>query len=259
MMFGLTPKSPVSAEAGAWVEDSMRRFVGLYGQERLQALPVVLPTEEFFPDDFQATEESVQDTLRRVCGFLRVDPSRVVLEVFEDTEAELRGKLREALPSWNDDSTGAAGTYSEDAEAAMFTIRVKRDLLREPVRLIATLAHELCHVLLLGGRHIDREAPDMEPLTDLLTVFLGMGVFTANSAAHFTQHDDGTKHGWSFRRLGYLSEPMFGYAMAVFASERGESRPAWAKHLSVNAGGYFRQAVKFLAHQRAQQDRGSRR
>lgn len=259
MMFGLMPKSPVSAEAGAWVEDSLRRFVGLYGQERLQALPVVLPTEEFFPDDFQATEESARETLGRVCGFLRVDPSRVVLEVFKDTGAELTEKLKEALPYWHGNSTGAAGTYSEDAESAKFKIRVKQGLLREPVRLIATLAHELCHVLLLGGKQIEREAPDMEPLTDLLTVFLGMGVFTANSAAQFTQHDDGTKHGWSFRRLGYLSEPMFGYALAVFASERGEARPAWAKHLSVNAGGYFRQSHRFLAHRRAQQDKGGKR
>ena len=257
-MFGLTPKSPVSAEAGVWVEDSIQRFISLYGQERLQALPVVLPTEEFFPNDFQTTEQSVHETLQRVCGFLRVDPSRVVLEVFEDTEAELSEKLREALPYWQGSSAGAAGTYSEDAETSKFTIKVKQSLLKEPVRLIATLAHELCHVLLLGGRHIDREAPDMEPLTDLLTVFLGMGVFTANSATQFTQHDDGTKHGWSFRRLGYLSEPMFGHALAVFASERGASKPVWAKHLSVNVRGYFQQSRKFLAHRSAQQNRSGR-
>lgn len=254
-MFGLTPKSPVSAEAGAWVERSMRWFVSLYGQERLQALPVVLPTEEFFPNDFQATEESVHETLGRICGFLRVDPHRLVLEVFDDTEAELSEKLRESLPYWRDNSAGAAGTYSEDAEALKFKIKVKRSLLNDPIPLIATLAHELCHVLLLGERQLDREAPDMEPLTDLLTVFLGMGIFTANSATRFTQHDDGVKHGWSLRRLGYLSEPMFGYALAVFASERGESKPAWARHLSVNAGAYFRQSLKFLAYRRAQQDK----
>lgn len=254
-MFGLTPKSPVSAEAGAWIEDSIRRFVGLYGRERLQALPVVLPTEDFFPDDFRDTEQSAGETLRRVCGFLRVDPGRLVLEVFDDTEAELTEKLKASLPHWHGSSSGAAGTYSEDVETSTFQIKIKRSLLKEPMRLIATLAHELCHVLLLGGQHIEREAPDMEPLTDLLTVFLGMGIFTANSAAQFTQHDDGTKHGWSFRRLGYLSEPMFGYALAVFASERGEAKPAWAKSLSVNSRGYFQRSQKFLAHQHAQQGR----
>ena len=257
-MFGLTPKSPISEEAGAWIEKSMRWFVSLYGQERLQALPVVLPTEEFFPDDFQDTEESVYAVLQRVCGFLRVDPHMLVLEVFDDTEGELNEKLRKTLPFWHGDSSSAAGTYSEDTEAGKFRIKVKRSLLNDPVPLIATLAHELCHVLLLGERRIGREAPDMEPLTDLLTVFLGMGVFAANSAARFTQHDDGVKHGWSFRRLGYLSEPMFGYALAVFACERDEAKPAWAKHLSVNAGAYFRQSLKFLAHRRAQQGKSGR-
>jgi hypothetical protein len=251
-MFGLTPKSPVSEEAGAWVEASMRWFITLYGLERLQTASMVLPTEEFFPDDFHNTEESVQGTLRRLCEFLRVDFQRVVLEVFDDTEADLTKKMREALPHWEGASAGVAGTYSENAETSKFHIKVKRSLLADPVPLIGTLAHELCHVLLLGEKRIDREAPDMEPLTDLLTVFLGLGIFTANSAARFTQHDDGVKQGWSFQRLGYLSEPMFGYALAVFAIERGESKPAWAKYLSVNAGTYFRQSYRFVTHRRSQ-------
>jgi hypothetical protein len=125
--------------------------------------------------------------------------------------------------------------------------------LTDPVPLIGTLAHELCHVLLLGEKRIQREAPDMEPLTDLLTVFLCFGIFTANSAARFTQHDEGVKQGWSFQRLGYLSEPMFGYALAVFAIERGKSKPAWANYLSVNPGTYFWQSYRFVTHQRSQE------
>ena len=236
----------------------MRWFITLYGLERLQAAPVVVPTEEFFPDDFHSTEESVQGTLRRLCEFLQVDFQRVVLEIFDDTEADLTKKLRESLPYWQGNSAGAAGTYSENAETSKFHIKVKRSLLPDPVPLIGTLAHELCHALLLGEKRIDREAPDMEPLTDLLTVFLGLGIFTANSAARFTQHDDGVKRGWSFRRLGYLSEPMFGYALAVFAMERGESKPVWAKYLSVNAGSYFRQSYKFVTYQGTVKKKGQR-
>jgi len=55
----------------------------------------------------------------------------------------------------------------------------------------------------------------MEPLTDLLTVFLGFGVFTANAAFRIEQHQDGRSQGWSARRQGYLSEEEFGYALAV--------------------------------------------
>jgi len=53
--------------------------------------------------------------------------------------------------------------------------------------LIGTTAHEVAHVLLLADGRISREEPDMEPFTDLLTVYLGLGIFTANTAFRFTQ------------------------------------------------------------------------
>ena len=249
-MFGLKPKAPISAEARVWVEEAFARLAELQGRDRFLSLPVILPTVEFFPNDFQSNEESLQDTLDRVCGFMQVDPRRVVLDVFDDLEEEVTRKLRETLPYWEGQSKGAAGTYQEDGEAEKFKISVKRSRLKDPMTLIAVLAHELGHVRLLGDGRLDREAPDMEPLTDLVTVFWGLGVFNANAAARFSQYDDGTKHGWSMKRLGYLSEPTFAYALAVFAYERGERNPLWAKYLTVNVGTYFRQSLKFLAHSR---------
>ena len=247
-MFGFAPKAPVSAEAQAWVEKSLARLTDLFPEERVEDRPVVLPTAEFFPNDIQPTEESLRDTLGRVCVFLRVDPQAIALEIFDDLEEEVTDSLRQSLPHWEGESKGAVGTYREDREAEKFQVSVKRSQLAEPLSLVAVLAHELAHVRLLGGRHVGRDAPDMEPLTDLATVFWGMGLFTANSAAQFRQYDDGRKHGWSMRRLGYLSEPTFGYALAVFARERGERHPAWANYLNVNVGTYFRQSLKFLSH-----------
>ena len=254
-MFGLTPKAPVSPEAQQWVEDSFRWFVNQYSRERLQTMPVILPTEEFFPEDFHLTDESIRATFLRICGFMHVRPERVSLEVFEDEQDKLKTVLRASLPHWEDSSQSAAGTYHENLETEQLVIAVKRSKAADPVALIATLAHELSHALLLGEKRLDRDAPDMEPLTDLATVFWGMGIFTANSAARFQQHDDGMKQGWSFQRLGYLSEPMFAYTLAVFAWERGERKPAWAKHLRLNVGTYFRQSLKALQHQDAQRNK----
>jgi hypothetical protein len=67
---------------------------------------------------------------------------------------------------------------------------------------------------------VDREEADMEPLNDLLIVFLGFGIFTANAAFRFETVSGGKSHGWSARRLGYLSQEQFGYALALFAYER---------------------------------------
>jgi len=107
--------------------------------------------------------------------------------------------------------------------------------------MVATMSHELAHVLLLGDKRISREMDRMEPLTDLMTVFSGFGVFTSN-AAHV--------HGYSGAQsaLGYLSQREFGYGLAVFARERDEPNPSWARELTKNVRIFMRDS---LAHFRA--------
>lgn len=90
------------------------------------------------------------------------------------------------------------------------------------MKVVATLAHELGHVILLGGDHLKRDEEDMEPMTDLVTVYLGLGIFTANASRRLEQHQDERKQGWSMSRLGYLPEVVFAYALARFAKERGK-------------------------------------
>jgi hypothetical protein len=86
----------------------------------------------------------------------------------------------------------------------------------------------------------------MEPLTDLVTVFLGFGVFNANAAFQFKQYTNSDSQGWSTQRLGYLSEEMFGYSLARFAFERGELNPDWASYLSTNVSVYFKRSLAWL-------------
>jgi hypothetical protein len=87
---------------------------------------------------------------------------------------------------------------------------------------------------------------DHEPLTDLLTVFLGLGVFTGNAVFSFRQWTDAFSQGWQTERRGYMSEEMFGYALALFAWVRGEQHPAWSKHLEGNVRDYFKGGLKYL-------------
>ena len=50
-----------------------------------------------------------------------------------------------------------------------------------PFSIVATCAHELAHVVLLGQGRISLDAEDHEQLADLLPVFFGLGVFSANA------------------------------------------------------------------------------
>jgi hypothetical protein len=107
---------------------------------------------------------------------------------------------------------------------------------REPMALVATIAHELGHERLIGEGLHDPDAADHEPLTDLLTVVFGLGVFAANAAFEY-RTDPGA---WRTSRLGYLTEPMWGYALGRYAWLRGETAPEWTRHLDTNPRSYAR-------------------
>lgn len=107
---------------------------------------------------------------------------------------------------------------------------------------MAVLAHELGHHRLIGEGRVSRDRRDGEPLTDLLTVFFGVGRFNANAAHRFAQN----ARGWRRTSLGYLNQPMFGYALARYAWLRGESDPSWYRLLDTNPRGYFREGLRYL-------------
>jgi hypothetical protein len=66
-------------------------------------------------------------------------------------------------------------------------IGIRDDQAARPVALVSTLAHELGHVLLLADGRISAQQQDHEPLTDLLTIFFGLGIFSANAAFEYCE------------------------------------------------------------------------
>ena len=249
-MFGFAPKLPVSDEEGQWVDEGFRRLEKMLGRRRMLEAKVILPAAEYFPEPYDKSKAACEKIFQRVCDYMHVDRSRIKLEIFPDETEE----LREILPYWRGSSGGCAGFYSPESagdrnpgDEVCLLVALRSTQLTDPLSLVATMAHELGHVILLGGGRLNWETSDHEPLTDLLTVFLGLGIFNANSARRFQQHQDERQYGWSIDRLGYLPEQVYGYALAKFAAERGEERVEWAKHLSTNVRSYFKRSQSWLA------------
>jgi hypothetical protein len=134
----------------------------------------------------------------------------------------------------------AAGHYS--VRNGMGVIAVGIEDARDPRRIVAIAAHELCHHKLLYRGIATVQEADHEPLTDLATVFFGLGVFTANAAFTFSQDARGSRR----RQLGYINQPMFGHALGCVAWLREERDPAWARYLDTNPRGYFKRAMRYL-------------
>jgi hypothetical protein len=251
-MLGFSRKLPISDEVREWVDEGFRRLETMLGRCRMLEATVILPAAEHFPDPYDGTPAAAEKVFCRVCAFMRVDRSRIDLEIFPDETEE----LHEILPSWHTThGKSAAGLYvhptkeggvEEGNNKSCMVVALKSTLLKDPLSLVATAAHELGHVILLGGGLMEGDTPDHEPMTDLLTVYLGFGIFTANSAARFQQYQDERRAGWSMQRLGYLPEEVYGYALARFAAEREEDRAEWTKYLSTNVRVYFKRSQAWL-------------
>jgi len=259
-MLTLFAKLPITEDERVWVDEGFRRLDTLLGSHRHLQSKVVLPRDEDFPDPYRNSPAAAERLFHRICTYMLVDSSSIDFEVFQDDAAE----MRDLLPiSGHSKSRFPAGLYipgSSDSDpaypeqplqhpkilAARPVIAVLSSKLRDPLVLIATIAHEIGHIILLRDVRLDPETPDHEPLTDLLTIYLGFGVFTANSALQFRQFQNETKQGWSTSRLGYLSQEILGYALARSAVIRGEEKPQWSRHLSTNVRTYFTRSAAWL-------------
>jgi hypothetical protein len=232
-------KCPVSEEQRSWLEYRMGWLAEQFGMDRLRDVRVILPSVEFFPDPYHGTEQDVRRLLPRVCEYMGVDLGRVCLGFYSEQEPDLGEQFR---PEGS--SRGTVGLYSGGSDTR---ILIETSRLSDPLSVVATLAHELGHVHLLGDGRISRDTEDHEPLTDLLTVFMGMGLFTANAVLRESREAELRSTRWQLRRQGYLSMPMYGYALSLFAWLRGESRPAWARYLRPDVRVPFQQGLRFLS------------
>lgn len=237
-MWWSRPRCPCDPEAKSWIERRLAWLSEQFDDSAFSGLPVVLPTRDFFPDPFDGSKASVKAMLNRVCRYMDVDADRVVLRLKAATgQVDLVDRTGLQLPG------AAAGTYHQVGEN--FVITLNRDELVSPMNLVGTMAHELAHARLMGEGRVDPDIYDNELLTDLTTVFMGLGIFLANSPrAYQSQMSDWPDS--NLKRPEYMSLPMYSYALAHLAWFREERKPSWARHLNFHLRPEFKQAQRFL-------------
>ena len=230
------PTCPVSIEEKEWIE---RRFSWLtkeFGKKGLRSRRIILPTIEYFPASYHGSEEELVELMELVANYMDVEPACLRLKFYEDNHSIMEGMLTE----------GSSGLYVESDGCYYIWLEVSR--LGDPLAVVATLAHEIGHVVLLGQRRVSSSVEDHEQLTDLLTVFLGLGIFTANGVIQEDNWRVGRFSGWSIQRSGYLTMNMFGYALALFALARGENKPSWLSHLRPDVRRACRLGIRYIVH-----------
>jgi hypothetical protein len=235
------PKCPVDLETKEWVDEAFGWLIDELGIDVLRDGEVVLPTEEHFPDVFNGSRSSIRRMVDRVCVYMDVDPKLVEVRFYEN-EDESRFH---PLAADGNSRSHALGTYRRRRDGK-YTISLDTVQAKNPQMLVATIAHELGHVILLGEERLDPESPEHEPMADLVTVFYGLGVFNANSSVVFEQWTNAQFQGWQASSAGYLTEEAFAYALALFAFLRGDHKSEWRSFLNTNIKSYFKSSLRYL-------------
>jgi hypothetical protein len=247
------PRCPVEERERAWIEDSIEWLRDELGVAPLN-VPVILPTSEYFPPPFSGSDGDVCAVVRSVARYMGVQADVDVHFSADLDQAENFTRLFTGETETSRSSAAVAGAASAYTTAETYgprVVMIDRSNVSEPARLLAVIAHELAHVRLFGERRISADRHDHEPLTDLATIYLGMGIFTANAAFNFGRISGYAIEpvgGWQSRRLGYMTQQMFGYALARYAVYRGELDPPWAKYLDTNPRVYMKRGIRYLRH-----------
>jgi hypothetical protein len=56
-------------------------LVGQLGSQRMLEARVIEPTDEFFPGEYHSTAEDAEHMLRRLAGYMGIDPAELQLVV----------------------------------------------------------------------------------------------------------------------------------------------------------------------------------
>jgi tetratricopeptide (TPR) repeat protein len=222
---------PVKDHVKRWVDWRMDWLIRQFGRERLTDLETILPIANHFPANYDASREAVRALFDQVCAYLDIDGEKLELSYYSQGQGQGR-------------HFGSAGIYDEREDGTI--VWLEKSNVNDPMSVVATFAHELCHYLLLGGKRLGRNEPDHEPLTDLAVIFFGFGIFVANASFRSSSYSSGSWHYTSMKRQGYLPPPVLGYGLALYALLREEMKPAWARYVRPDVREPMRKALAYM-------------
>ncbi len=222
---------PIDTDTREWIDARCSWILDQFGLDRILSSKVIAADAELLEGYRADNQDSVLALFRKICMTMDIEFKSIRFDFMRNDKQE--------------EFNYGAGLYRSLGNG-MHAITIDWDLLESPIELIATLAHELCHVLLIGHQRITGEEDDHEPLTDLLTVFLGFGALSGNSVLRDESWHEGNASRWQIRRSGYLTMPMYGYALAIYATLRKESSQDWKPRLRLDVRNAFQQSMKYF-------------
>lgn len=235
------PTRPLDKETQHWIEVRSAWIIKEFGLERLAAKPIILSDDPRFSVTWGGTVAEAERLFAIVCGIMDVPAAQVELRWSDESR---RKRPHTVIEGVNETENGP------DPENV---IRIDRANLKTPKRLLAAMAYGLARYHLIAGRRLAADVPDVDHVAELLTVFFGLGVFSADSTVRYYFYPSvpsdiyyGQMQNYEISRFGFLTARHYGYAMALWSSIREDSDYEFAAHLRPDAREPFYDTLKYL-------------
>ena len=230
---------PLDKELRKYFENNFLWLMQEFPEPKIEERKILTPTASDFPVKWNKNRENAIDVLKIICNNMQLDPNEIKLDFYDNGLKEIDTGASVIFTEQDPDSPEAAGLYHHEKVDGKYSISLDEALLERPDSLIATIAHELSHVKLLGEKKLEQND---EMLTDLAAVFFGLGIFNANCAFQFYNQVD----RWGHSSLGYLKIDEWAYALALFAFIRHEDEPEWKQFLSATIKSDFEKCLSYM-------------
>lgn len=240
-MFGLFRSKPLLDESSTeWLFHAYAWALENFGREIFHRdTLLVTPSNRHFPEKLLATpEQKVAAAFGRVSDYACMQGWPYELTALTPDMAPLPPPAISSVTP-----RGPQGAVRIDDEKQRIPIAFDPAMIGKPLVLVAAFAQQLAYHL---GRSIKVEVPGGEslrgPASDLLAVFMGFGLFLANSA--MTACRGGCSGCAPVQKLGYLTEAEFLYALAIFCVLKDIRNEEVEPYLKKTLHPFFRKAIK---------------
>lgn len=202
-----------------WLLEHLAELVHHRGQQTFCTTPIIEPTPEFFPDRWHRDIASVRRLLQRLLRFAGMENVRIGVEFDRNVGAppafDASGQIVGRHYSHRD---AAAWFVSASDDYFLFGVDMAR--LDRPDDLLGVLCHEVAHAYRSRHGLEYRSRRDEEPLTDLTTVYLGLGVPLLRSARPSRPDPDVPE----YERVEYLQPRWLAFLLAAQVVTREDAR-----------------------------------
>lgn len=239
MLGWFRPTCPIAVDVRVQLENMFRELTDRIGLKRLQSCEVLTPDSPELAEVTHGLQIDVPKLLDLISRRIGLESGRIDLEVC----------CQDSIPTADQHlpTSTLNGLYlAPDEERSRPIIYLNSSLLHDPQLLLATLAHEVAHEVLRREFPEAYEDTRMELLTDMLPVFLGLGIFAANSYVRESGETLGLTYSYTRQTSGYLSTNDIAYTLALFAWVREESHPEWAQGLEYGPRESLRANLRYL-------------